>query len=209
MSGWRLAFVRTPGVSVCDVVLNGVVVHALSWDWSQPRAYPVVQHPFETDRTCWLHVIEIDTVDVQLAFAMGDAEDDVVVYYLPADAGDPNVVQGRDPLFEGHWRALEAEASNLPWPRAEPEWSGRDEFLAALEHVEVRAEVVDYRGLSHCRVCSRVNGYRAFRLDRWEWPEGFRHYVEDHGQRPTEAFVRFIAAQAAWLLGSETSSLLG
>ncbi len=35
-----------------------------------------------------------------------------------------------------------------------------------------------------------------FGLAQWEWPAGFRHYVEDHRVRPSAAFEEFILATA-------------
>jgi hypothetical protein len=94
--------------------------------------------------------------------------------------------------YEGHWKASESEGSDLPWPVSQPDWSDKGKFLTALAETESKAERVVYRGLSHCRLCGRVNGHVAFRMNVWEWPEGFKHYLADHDVRPTADFELFI-----------------
>ena len=93
---------------------------------------------------------------------------------------------------EGHWRVSESEESHLPWPVTEPGWTDKIKFLNALSGMELRAERVVYRGLSYCRLCGCVNGHAALRHDVWEWPEGFKHYVEAHDVRPTPDFELFV-----------------
>jgi len=96
------------------------------------------------------------------------------------------------PQYEGHWRASRGDPSELPWPDPEPTWDGRAAFLAALERAEAAAERVAYRGFSLCRICGCTNGSAALRLDEWEWPAGYKHYVVDHDVRPSVAFEAFV-----------------
>jgi hypothetical protein len=96
--------------------------------------------------------------------------------------------------FEGFWRQSVDEASNLPWPTAVNEWSGRQEFLASLVALETVAEIVHAAGISRCRVCGQRNGSGQYTHDDWTWPEGFRHYVADHAVQPSSGFIAFVAA---------------
>jgi hypothetical protein len=72
-----------------------------------------------------------------------------------------------------------------------------------------RARIVDYltrgafaggqAGFSYCRLCDpdgRVsdNGTREYSDGMWFWPEGFVHYVRDHGVRPPREFVTWALA---------------
>jgi hypothetical protein len=91
-----------------------------------------------------------------------------------------------------YWRATIDERSDLPWPAPDPEWTGRAVFLRLLDGIETHAERIAYRGLSVCRVCSCHNGYEGLRLAGWEWPAGYRHYIADHGVRPSLAFENHI-----------------
>jgi hypothetical protein len=53
-------------------------------------------------------------------------------------------------------------------------------------------QVCGYRGSSTCRICGIRNGYREFNIAGWQWPSGFRHYIEAHNVRPSLAFQEFI-----------------
>jgi hypothetical protein len=99
------------------------------------------------------------------------------------------------PKYEGHWRMSCDAESHLPWPRPGRDWPDRVTFLRALDRVEADAERIAYRGFSHCRICECINGNEAFRLAEWEWPAGYRHYLVDHGVRPSEEFEAFIVGR--------------
>jgi hypothetical protein len=111
-------------------------------------------------------------------------------------------VKYKDRKFEGHWRVSVDEVSELPWPTPNPDWGERGAFLHALESVEGRAERIAYRGISICRICRCHNGHEGLRLGGWEWPAGYRHYIADHGVRPSLAFEDFILNHAAGKSGA-------
>lgn len=104
--------------------------------------------------------------------------------------------------YERFWRATESEDSELPWPQPGPWWSGRETFLARLAAVETAAVLENdvegeecvrlYLGFSLCRVCGKLNGTLEYIVEHWIWPEGFHHYVLEHGVRPSPDFERFI-----------------
>lgn len=56
-------------------------------------------------------------------------------------------------------------------------------------------------GGSVCRLCNKCNGSTDYQLlsgeVRWIWPEGYRHYLEEHQCLPTPAFERLILAMPA------------
>jgi hypothetical protein len=99
--------------------------------------------------------------------------------------------------YEGHWRHAAGEDSKLPWPVPDPAWPGTAAFLRALDAAEAKAIVVDFMGISKCRLCGRANGSSEFRLRRWGWPEGYRHYIADHQVRPSPEFERFVKRLAS------------
>lgn len=100
----------------------------------------------------------------------------------------------RDPvqtLREGFWRS-EREPT-LPSPHGlDKPWKGKRKFLAALAKVEKRAHASHYKGSSNCRICDKRNGSATYEYDGWQWPSGYRHYVEVHNVRPSLAFQEFI-----------------
>lgn len=102
---------------------------------------------------------------------------------------------------EGYWRQRKDVSSEkrsqdeYQWPIPDLEYDAVA-FLAALEAVEKKAEIVGYRGWSNCRLCAQTNGSREFNIHSWVWPEGFRHYVAVHRVRPSVDFESFILREA-------------
>lgn len=86
----------------------------------------------------------------------------------------------------------------MPEPRPGP-WRGQRDFLAALTLVEQKAEVTYYKGSSFCRCCAnRGNGSREYSKAQFVWPEGYRHYVEEHNVKPPQEFIDFIMEESLW-----------
>lgn len=58
--------------------------------------------------------------------------------------------------------------------------------------------VVEYKGYSACRVCGLRNGSMEYRLTMGDttfvWPEGYIHYIRDHGVRPDPDFEAAVTA---------------
>ena len=57
---------------------------------------------------------------------------------------------------------------------------------------EYEKEVVSYRGSSFCRICDCSNGYREFQYGGFVWPHGYRHYIEEHGIKPSDCFIKMV-----------------
>jgi hypothetical protein len=127
-----------------------------------------------------------------VTFAAGAISDSSWAFYFPATSDAADSFEAGMPKHEGFWRKNHSEESSLPWPATAPDWPGSPDFLAALEKAEAVAEKIAYRGISLCRLCGRGNGNRSLRLNVWEWPEGFKHYIAAHSVRPSLDFERFI-----------------
>ena len=115
--------------------------------------------------------------------------------------------------------AEDDEYATMPWPKAQEQWSAtlaKEEVLSMLTTVTsaavkrqeqaapfgpkkkslppaaVAVEVIQYRGLSPCRLCNnRANGsreyictFRAAGGEQLIFPEGFAHYVSEHNVAP-------------------------
>lgn len=93
--------------------------------------------------------------------------------------------------LEGFWWSKEEQGFPVPQPYNGP-WSAKPLFLEALEKVESKAQSKSFKGWSKCRLCSKSNGSESFIYKGWEWPSGYRHYIEVHGVRPSVAFEQFI-----------------
>jgi hypothetical protein len=56
---------------------------------------------------------------------------------------------------------------------------------------EITKHVISYRGFSSCRCCAKHNnGTRSYRYNGWQWPEGFRHYIDEHNIVPSNEFLK-------------------
>jgi hypothetical protein len=103
-----------------------------------------------------------------------------------------------DPLRqEGFWCDKEEENylfKEFPYPK-ENEMSEDEiaDFLKKLAKVESKTPTFRYMGYSTCRICGlRQNGTQTFHTELFAWPEGYKHYIKEHGVRPSAAFVLHI-----------------
>ena len=128
----------------------------------------------------------------EMKFAVVHLDSGVRRFFVPADSLDERAFEARTPQYEGFWRSSPNGDEDLPWPQPDVTWQKRIVFLEALDRVEALAQKIPYRGFSHCRLCGIGNGNKSLRLDIWEWPEGFRHYVAEHQVRPTPTFEAFV-----------------
>ena len=159
--------------------------------FARMSAHVILHDPLLRPGENWLRICETGRDDVPLYLsAQMDTKPPTARIYLPADAGGG--FRAEKPLYEGHWRATPDEHSELPWPSPEPSWTERTSFLQKLAEVEPTAYRVEYRGYSRCRLCGQENGRDGLRVDRWEWPAGYRHYIDDHDVRPSPQFEQFI-----------------
>ena len=174
------------------ISIGGVNPWRYQWTTLRHGVPIILPDPVSSSRQHWLKVFEIKKEDLHLMFASGEIEDRLWGFYVPAAPGEVGTFVAREPEYEGYWRATIDEQSDLPWPTSDPEWAGRAVFLSLLDGIEARAERIAYRGISICRVCNCHNGYEGLRLAGWEWPAGYRHYIADHGVRPTQKFEKHI-----------------
>lgn len=81
------------------------------------------------------------------------------------------------------------------WPRVEMMighgWSPAERAIV-LDYVRNGQEHASYKGWSNCRLCGRPNGSRDLTDGTYVWPEGFGHYIEQHGVRPPAGFVAHV-----------------
>ncbi|MBE9925061.1 hypothetical protein G8C93_04020 [Cellulosimicrobium cellulans] len=90
-------------------------------------------------------------------------------------------------------------------PHARPGWPDPVRFVDTEWDAEDREMVTDYlarghiarayMGWSTCRMCGQRNGNLEFTDGTFVWPEGLRHYVEDHGVRPPDRFTEHVRAR--------------
>ena len=201
MAVWRLVDDRQIpwGASDKDSVSIGGV-NPFRYRWTGSGNGPiVVPDPRDPSKYLHLQVYQIQLGPGQsLIFSAGNLKSSRWLFFEPASLGSPGAFEAGVPKYEGYWRRSRDEASELPWPVPQADWSGRSQFINALMIAETKAEAILHRGFSYCRLCNQVNGHASFRLKIWDWPEGFRHYVVDHEVRPSSAFESFILKNSQW-----------
>ena len=67
-------------------------------------------------------------------------------------------------------------------------------FLDKLAIVEKKAKVVYARGYSPCRICKKNNCCGEFTYKGFVWPEGYSHYLRDHGVAVDPDFKQMVDA---------------
>jgi hypothetical protein len=97
--------------------------------------------------------------------------------------------------IEGYWYSKYEPKYPSPVANDEP-WEGKAEFLEKLTQKESRTPVDRYKGWSNCRLCNKNNGSTEFKTSNWRWPEGYKHYIEDHNVKPSDEFYQFIMGNA-------------
>ena len=100
------------------------------------------------------------------------------------------------------WSNYVVKTAHLPDPHdfVDHSWdlTIRDRVVRYLESGRV---AIRWRGYSTCRICGKWNngkwnnGTTCITDDTYVWPEGFAHYIAEHGVRPDEEFVQHVLAQ--------------
>lgn len=100
----------------------------------------------------------------------------------------------------GFWRGgPHDECAELPDPRDHVDitWDMAEQ-VAVADALDAAPRIMGWRGISRCRICGRMNGSQTLgHRNGPVWPEGFGHYVRDHGVRPSADFIRWLLAPAA------------
>lgn len=99
-----------------------------------------------------------------------------------------------DPLRqEGFWCMKEEENhlfKEYPYPQVnEMTPEEIESFINSLEKLESKTPFFRYMGYSNCRICGQQNGTQTYYTDLFAWPSGYKHYIKEHGVKPSAAFV--------------------
>ena len=96
-----------------------------------------------------------------------------------------------DSKIVGFWNNRRDEYPEFPMP--EPNNSNYDK-AKMIEYLSYpySAVVIKYRGVSHCRVCNAIIGSRTLSDGVYMYPEGLKHYVEEHEVELPSHFVNHV-----------------
>ncbi len=92
-------------------------------------------------------------------------------------------------ILIGYWRGDDAPDWPLAQEWVDPKWDPK-ERLVSIDWLRSGAPIIHWRGLSKCRFCGRRNGASELSDGVYIWPEGLRHYLEEHRLRLPQAIVR-------------------
>ncbi len=91
----------------------------------------------------------------------------------------------------GYWQAEATDG----WPDVtafiDASWNA-DDRERVVDHLRHGSLARAYMGFSTCRVCGARNGSLELTDGKYIWPEGLAHYVEAHGVRLPDDFVRHV-----------------
>lgn len=88
----------------------------------------------------------------------------------------------------GYWR--NDHHPDLPEPKdyVDRSWDSA-ERARVLAYLGAAEPILHWRGFSNCRICGIPNGSSCMSDGTYVWPEGFAHYLKDHGVRPPDEFL--------------------
>ena len=85
-------------------------------------------------------------------------------------------------------------------------WDEREREAIAL-YLESGTDVEWWKGFSDCRVCHKFNGSTDKSDGKYLWPEGFAHYVREHGVKPPQEFIEHALSAMGKVLNETTDAV--
>ena len=109
----------------------------------------------------------------------------------------------------GYWPLIEMSLPRNPVDRAkafkdvevqlrealkaalDPSWKtdNPEEYEAVLKYINKPDRWQGHNGFAKCKVCGRKNGNRDHFRDGFMYPQGYTHYLTDHGIKPPPEMI--------------------
>lgn len=86
-------------------------------------------------------------------------------------------------LIKQHKREQQQELQTLPFPIENTRTPDHDLLLSKLQiliNTIDKKNVIQYKGMSKCRICDKFNGSQEYRIANFCIPEGYIHYLQVH-----------------------------
>ncbi len=64
-----------------------------------------------------------------------------------------------------------------------------------INYLENGKRLAMYLGLSPCRICNGYFGSKDLTDNVYIWPEGFVHYLKEHGVKPPQEFIEHVLSE--------------
>ena len=99
------------------------------------------------------------------------------------------------------WNDVCKQYDHLPHPKefVDTDWADAEREIVVEQLRETSLqdhELKQYRGFSRCRICDERNGSKEYYSDEFRWPEGYGHYVAEHGVKPPQEFIDYLLKRA-------------
>ena len=91
----------------------------------------------------------------------------------------------------GFWKTYSSDDRPDPHTLVDAEWDP-EERRKVIEYLKSGQFKTAWMGYSWCRFCRCNNGDSDLTDGVWVWPEGFAHYLEEHGVKPPEDFLEHV-----------------
>jgi len=95
----------------------------------------------------------------------------------------------------GYWlpRPEDTPFHGLIWPGTvvDEDWDPEERALI-INHLKNSTTHTRWMGYSGCRFCGKLNGTRCFTDGKYIFPEGYAHYLEEHGVKPPAEFIEHV-----------------
>lgn len=93
----------------------------------------------------------------------------------------------------GFWNTPRNTYPELPMPEdyVDDSWD-ETERAKVVEYLSTAKICKRYRGMSRCRVCGKYNGSTERSDGKYLWPDGYAHYIFEHGVKPPEDFIEWV-----------------
>lgn len=116
-------------------------------------------------------------------------------------SNDPNSIDGRIPI--GYWQD---EGPNSVEKFVDTNWDAteRETVIQYLKLGSSSEETSNknypqvlqsWRGLAFCRLCEQAVGNSCNGDDKYNWPQGYVHYIEEHNIKPPQEFITHVQHQ--------------
>lgn len=96
-------------------------------------------------------------------------------------------------------KAFNYEDGNLlPWPEANSveNVAEQTEIVARLEHTMATEPMIQFKGMSMCRLCGIINGTTELQINHkgvaYYIPEGYVHYLKTHSVKADSRLLQIL-----------------
>ena len=105
----------------------------------------------------------------------------------------------------GYWRSLIRKHLPDPHDYVDPSWDPA-EREAVARYLDAGRHVIEWRGISMCRFCGKMNGSACLGDGSFVWPRGLSHYVRKHDVRLSQEFVAHVMRRSSTRSGAQARS---